>query len=92
MSNTRVPNDARPAVELLKRSLEAAGRDRSQFGIEARIPYGDGNPHTWELLIHDWQELGATIFSVNTMGKGFDSPAAHLAALRTFAKGIGLHS
>jgi hypothetical protein len=67
------------------RSLDEAGRSRAEFGIEARIPYGDGNPATWTKLIQDWQAAGATHASLNTMGFGFDTPAAHLAALRKFA-------
>lgn len=32
---------------------------------------------------------GATHISFNTMGKGFNTPAAHLNAIREFAKLIG---
>jgi hypothetical protein len=79
-------------VELLYRFLEEIGRDHSGFGLEARLPYGDGNPDTWEQLLDGWKELGATHFSLNTMGAGFDTPAKHLQALEKFARQIGLSS
>ena len=90
MSNYRSPRDAQPAVERLYRYLKQAGRDPQQFGFEARLPYGEGNPGRWEALIREWQALGATTFSINTMGVGFDSPTAHLNAVKTFAKAIAL--
>ncbi len=92
MCNFRSPADARPVVEHLKRFLEESRRDRSQFGFEARIPYGDGNPQTWETLIHDWQALGATMFSLNTMNAGLDSASAHINAVKKFADAIPVHA
>ncbi len=86
MSNFRNPDDARPAVAQLRRFLEEAGRDPAAFPIEARLPYGDGNAETWHALIRKWLDLGATYFSLNTMGHGFDTPAAHLDAIRKFAE------
>ena len=85
-SRVNDPTHARPVVEQLYRFLEEFGRDRASFGFEARIPYGDGNPKTWETLIKDWEQLGATTFSVNTMGVGLDSPQAHMAAVKEFSK------
>ena len=82
--------DAQPALEHIKRQLEKMGRSRAEFGIEARLPYGDGNPATWATLIRDWQAAGATHFSLNTMGLGFDTPAAHMAAVRKVAEAVGL--
>lgn len=88
MCNFRSPNDARPAVDKLYQFLDEAGRDRSRFGIEARIPYGEGNPETWHALIGEWQALGATMFSLNTMGRGFDSPKTHMEAVSKFADAV----
>ncbi len=88
MINFRKPEEARPLVEQLKRDLEAAGRDPGRFPIEARILYGDGNPGTWKELLRGWQELGATYISVNTMGAGLQTPAAHMEAVQRFAVAI----
>ena len=88
MTNFRSAEDARPAVQQLRRFLAEAGRDPAAFPIEGRLPYGDGNPDTWHIQIQEWQDLGATYFSLNTMGHGFDTPAAHLGAIRKFAQAV----
>lgn len=90
MPNARTPQDVLPALEALRGHLSAGGRDPAAFGVEARLPYAAGGPAEWAALIAGWQALGATHVSVNTMGAGLDSPAAHLAALRRFAEAVGL--
>lgn len=85
MPNYRRVDDARPAVEALDRYLAEAGRSREEFGVEARMAYGDGNPDEWLATIEGWRQLGATHLSLNTMGAGLDTSSAHLAALRRFA-------
>jgi probable F420-dependent oxidoreductase len=86
----RTPADARPALDKLDRYLAEAGRSRADIGIEPRLQYGTGDPEDWRGLVHGWQEAGATHLSLNTMGSGFTTPAAHLAALRTFAREFAL--
>jgi probable F420-dependent oxidoreductase len=90
MPNYRSAADARAAIELLEGFLAEIGRDRGSLGLEARIPYGEGDPETWEQLIRDWTDLGATHFTINTMGVGFDTSARHLEALRKFAAAVGV--
>lgn len=84
------PEKARPELEKLDQYLVEAGRTRAEFGMEARISYGDGNPATWSALLQEWQTLGATHLSFNTMGAGLDTPVAHLGALQQFAQAAGL--
>jgi probable F420-dependent oxidoreductase len=86
MPNYRSAADAKPALEILSQALEEAGRSWAGFGLEARIPFGDGNPETWNQLIEDWLAVGATHFEVNTMGAGLRTPQEHLGALRRFAE------
>jgi len=88
MLNYRAVADARPALEALHRYLVEAGRERESFGLEPRLPYGDGNPDVWLKMIEDWKALGATHLSFNTMGKGFETPQAHMAAIQKFAEVI----
>ena len=88
----RTPAEARPALERLDRYLAEAGRSRADIGIEPRLQYGAGDPEAWQALVQGWQDAGATHLSLNTMGSGFTTPAAHLAALRAFAEAIGLAS
>jgi hypothetical protein len=54
--------------------------------MEPRLYYGDGDPGKWASEIEAWEGLGATHLSLNTMGCGFDTPEAHLQALRRFAE------
>jgi probable F420-dependent oxidoreductase len=86
----RTPADARPALEQFDRYLAEAGRSRADIGIEPRLQYSARGPENWRGLVQGWQDAGATHLSLNTMGSGFTTPAAHLAALRTFAEAIGL--
>ena len=90
MPNYRRVADAQLALDLIAGGLEAAGRRRSEFGIEARLSYGDGSPDTWLAILREWEAAGATHFSFNTMGSGFETPAKHLAAVRQFAKVLDL--
>lgn len=90
MPNYRSPQDAQPALEMLGEYLAEAGRDRTAFGMEARIPYGDGSPATWQSLRDGWQQVGATHLSVNSMGLGFQQPGEHIRALENFAREMGL--
>lgn len=84
------PDEARPDLDKLERYLAEAGRSRTDFGVEARLPYGDGKPETWTRLIEAWQAAGATHLGLNTMGAWLTTPAAPLEALRKFAQAAGL--
>lgn len=89
MTNYRTAAEAKGALAQLDRFLSDAGRTRSAFGLEARLAYGTGQPDLWRQWLTDWQALGATHISFNTMGKGLTAPGQHLAALREFAQLIG---
>ncbi len=84
--------EADPGLALLGRCLAEAGRSRADVGLEARIPYGTGDPAAWQKLLQDWQAVGASHAIVQTTGCGFVTPAMHLAALRRFAEATGLHA
>ena len=90
MPNTRSVADAVPALDKLDHYLAEAGRTRAGFGVDARFPYGDGNPDAWNRLLQDWETAGATHLSLNTMGHGFSTPEAHLSALKSFAEAMGI--
>lgn len=92
MPTARSAHDVLPALERLRGYLAAEGRDPAAFGLEARLPYAASGPAEWAALIASWQAAGATHLSVNTMGAGLNGPADHIAALRTFAEGIGLRA
>jgi probable F420-dependent oxidoreductase len=90
MTNHRSPAEAQPALATIARGLSEAGRSRSDFGIEARIPFANGNAGSWMKLINDWQAAGATHFSVNTMACGFTTAGQHMEALKQFAQAVSL--
>lgn len=82
--------DAQPHLEKLDQYLAENGRSRADIGIEARFSFGDGNPDTWHTTIQEWQAIGATHITLNTMSLGFDTPDKHLAAIHDFANALGL--
>jgi probable F420-dependent oxidoreductase len=88
MPNFRTAADAQPTLETLDRHLAEAGRTRAEIGIEPRVSYGDGNVERWHKLMAEWQTVGATHLTVNTMGAGFTTPAEHVGALRRFAEEV----
>jgi probable F420-dependent oxidoreductase len=90
MPNHRTPEAARSDVEKLDNYLRESGRSRHGFGLEARLPYGDGDPATWQALLKGWQTLGATHASLNTMRAGLTLPAEHLRAAEAFARAVVL--
>jgi probable F420-dependent oxidoreductase len=71
-------------VERLREHLAAAGRSPKTFGIEGRAAIADGGPDQWRLQIEQWQKLGATHLSVNTMQAGLPNPRAHIDAITRF--------
>ena len=90
MPQYRSALDARPALEVLARYRQEAGRSTTGFGVEPRFAYGDGDISMWLSVIEGWQAAGATHISFNTMGHGFDTPHKHLAAIRLLAESVGL--
>lgn len=92
MPGHRTAADARADLEKLARYAAEAGRQPDEIGLEPRLQYGTGGPEVWRQVISAWQAVGATHLSVNTMGLGFDTPAAHLAAIQKFSQELGLLS
>jgi hypothetical protein len=82
--------EAQPHFEKLASYLQDAGRSLDRFGIEVRLQYGDGNPDTWKKLMGEWQAVGATHCTLNTMGSSLTSPGDHIRAISKFAEEFGL--
>jgi probable F420-dependent oxidoreductase len=66
---------------VLFRELERTERDRSTFGIEARITVSTGNDSEWRRQALWWRDKGATHLSLNTMKGGYTEIEQHLEAL-----------
>ncbi len=83
-------DEARAGIALFDEELRKVGRRRSEIGLEARLPYGKGNPQEWARLLEGWQAAGATHISLITTRCGLSGPKEHIAAIRRFAEEMGL--
>jgi probable F420-dependent oxidoreductase len=77
------PDDgSRAALDVIRRSAEAAGRDADKIGIEPRLSLGQVEQAQWAEYVAGWAGIGATHLCVNTMGLGLTSADQHISALR----------
>jgi probable F420-dependent oxidoreductase len=65
-------------LERMRAWRQAAGRNPTDLGIEARIQTGTGSPDDWRRQTEEWQSLGATHLSIVTMGGGLTGAAAQI--------------
>jgi probable F420-dependent oxidoreductase len=86
MPNLRSASGAAPYLELLDRYLAENGRSRADIGIEPRIAWHRGDLDHLLRQKEEWQALGATHLSLNTMNAGFTTVDEHIEALRQFAE------
>lgn len=85
----REPNDEyKRKIELIQRAAEAAGRDMSEIGIEARISLVQVPESEWAARTEAWREAGATHISVVTMGDGLPVEQ-HLEMLGRYREIVG---
>ena len=71
-------------IELVRGLLAEAGRDPAAFGIGGRVTLRDDNEETLA-RVREWERLGATHVSVNTMGTGL-APEEHAERLTGLAR------
>ncbi len=90
MLNIRSLEQVRPKLDRLSQCLEDSGRTKASFGIDLRLNMNLVGSDGWTSFINSCKQLGATHLTVNTMGCGFDHPAAHIKALDQFARQAGL--
>lgn len=82
--------EAKPDLERLEGYLAEAGRTLSDIGIEPRLAYAEGDPDVWNKTIEDWQAVGATHVSINTMSAALSGAKEHMEAVRRFAEAVGV--
>ena len=76
------PDEAGAAeVEKFRGYIREAGRDPSEVGIETWLDVLDKTPEQWRAHASGWKKLGATHYSVNTMGSGLATPQAHIESI-----------
>jgi len=73
-----------PYIERIHEAARAVGRAPSEIGIEGRVSVADLNVAQQVELAREWEAIGCTHVSLNTMGAGLDTPAAHLEAIGAF--------
>jgi probable F420-dependent oxidoreductase len=78
-----------PYLDKLRGLIEKAGRKWEDLGFEARILYGEGRPDVWQAALDGWDKAGATHITLDTSKVGFDTPAKHIEAIKTFAQAVG---
>ena len=76
-------------LEALRGYLAEEGRDPADFGIEAWIRYGDGDPDGWRATADKWLSLGATHLTFYTSGQGTGPLDKQIAAMRAFKDAVG---
>ena len=81
------------ALDLARRELDNAGRNDSEFGIEALLNYQSG-PGRWRGEVETWREAGADYVAVRAMamrglGGGLSSPREHIDALGKYWASVG---
>lgn len=90
--------DLEPLLERLHRELDAAGRDRANFGVEGFINAGPADPERWARQLEAWTEAGATHVSLRTQPVVLPAPRPgvglrhHLELIQRFADGVGLQA
>lgn len=78
------------ARALVEGAAREAGRDPATLGMEGRVSFGSVGAEKLAEQAERWRAAGATHLSVNTMGAGLGSLDAHLEALASVAKALGL--
>jgi probable F420-dependent oxidoreductase len=90
MLNIRTLEQVRPKIDQLHQYLDKAGRENATFGLDLRLNVSMVSPDLWIGFIDECKALGATHLTVNTMGCGYETPAAHQKALKQFSDLTGL--
>ena len=76
------------AFEDVRRAARGAGRDPALIGFEGRVNLADTTPDQQARQVEDWQRVGASHVSLNTMDAGLTSPQAHIDAVRRFMEAV----
>ncbi|HSH01809.1 MAG TPA: LLM class F420-dependent oxidoreductase [Anaerolineae bacterium] len=92
LPNYRTAAEAAPSLGKLEAYLAAEGRGLEEIGIEPRLLYGEPDIMRWTTLLTDWQAVGASHMTLNTMRAGLNTPQAHINALKIFADAIDLEN
>ena len=83
------PNEeGRRLIAKLHGYIAEAGRQPGDVAIEGRVKLGERTPEACAGEVAAWADLGATEVTLNTMGAGLDTPAAHMDAVSRFMNAL----
>lgn len=68
------------AWRVVREAASAAGRDPDSIGLELQIPAVPDRIDRAQAAVDRWHALGATHFSLLSMGQGYSWPSEHLTA------------
>jgi probable F420-dependent oxidoreductase len=88
-SNAKPGPQLDEALTTIRDAAREAGRDPSDIGVEGRIMVGDRDQDRIVKEFEEWQSLGASHVSFNTMGANLDDVGAHIRALQSALNSIG---
>ena len=81
----RPGDDLDRALDVVRITAEAAGRDPSTLGMEGRASWIPDDPDRFARQIERWRAAGATHLRIDTMDTGQQSVDDHVTALRRAA-------
>ena len=82
-------DEAAEAFERLRGYAREAGRDPAAIGIEARVALSRATPEECARQTAQWERLGVSHVSINTMAAGFQSVGDHVEAIRRYREALG---
>ncbi len=82
-------DEAAEAFARLRGYAREAGRDPAAIGIEARVALSRATPEECARQTAQWQRLGVSHVSINTMDAGFRSVGDHVEAIRRYREALG---
>jgi probable F420-dependent oxidoreductase len=88
-SNAKPGPELDEAITTIRDAAREAGREPSEIGIEGRVAVGDGDQDRIVKELEEWQSIGASHVSFNTMGAGLGDVGAHIRALQSAIDSIG---
>ena len=76
-------------LERVRGYVAEAGRDPTQFGVNGTVRMADRTPNQWRKSLGDWQAVGATHVTLNTIMPADADPEDHIRAIERFKKEVG---
>jgi probable F420-dependent oxidoreductase len=88
-SNAKPGPQLDEALTTIRDAAREAGRDPGEVGVEGRIMVGDRDQDRIVKEFEEWQSLGVSHVSFNTMGANLEDVGAHIRALQSALDAVG---